>query len=225
MDMYGQQDKSIYQKSVLILLELVIVIISYWILFENGFNKIFPSNIVAGNRMRYIIIFSFNIIVFLRMLVTMSMLNRKMPWEEVFSIPFAFALYYIGFALLVYRTDIKIDALDYFSILLFLFGSFLNTFSELQRKKWKKKAENKGHIFTKGLFAYSMHINYFGDFLWVIAYALISRNWYSIFIPIFLFCFFVFFNIPKLDKYLSEKYKDEFSKYKTKTKSFVPFLF
>ena len=155
----------------------------------------------------------------------MRMLDRKMPWQEVFSIPFAFTLYYIGFALFVYRTNTKIDALDYFSIFLFLFGSFLNTFSELQRRKWKKKPENKGHLYTKGLFAYSMHINYFGDFLWVIAYALITRNWYSIFIPIFLFLFFVFFNIPKLDEYLQQKYTEEFAEYKSKVKSFIPFVF
>lgn len=225
MDMYGQIDKSVPQKTVLVLFELAIIFLSYWILFMNGFNKIFPSNIDLGNNMRYVVIFSFNVIVFFRMFLTMFLLTRKIPWEEVFSIPFAFGLYFVGYALFVYRTDLKIDIIDYFAIFLFLLGSFLNTFSELQRRKWKKNPQNKGHLYMIGLFKYSMHINYFGDLLWVIAYALITRNWFSFSIPIFLFLFFAFYNIPKLDKYLAYKYKDEFVVYKQKTKSFIPFIY
>lgn len=223
--MYSQKDRSLLQKSILVFLELIILVVSYWILFENGFNKIFPSNEIVGNNYRHIIVFSFSSIVFIRMIFTMNMLERKIPWEEVFSVPLAFGLYYIGFALFVYKTGNKIDFLDYFAILIFLFGSYLNTFSELQRKIWKKKTENKGHLYTKGLFQYSMHINYFGDFLWVIAYALITRNWFSVSIPIFLLFFFVFYNIPKLDKYLANKYGEEFNEYKRKTKNFIPFIF
>ena len=136
----------------------------------------------------------------------------------------AFALYYIGFPLLINKTQVNISLVDYIGIGLFLIGSFLNTFSELQRHFWKAKPENKGKIYSKGLFSWSMHINYFGDFLWVIAYAVITWNIFSISIPIFLFCFFVFYNIPKLDNYLLGKYKDSFTEYSKKTKRFIPFV-
>jgi protein-S-isoprenylcysteine O-methyltransferase Ste14 len=36
--------------------------------------------------------------------------------------------------------------------------------------------------------------------------------------------FFCFYNIPKLDAYLKEKYKDEFIGYAGRTKKFIPFL-
>ena len=37
---------------------------------------------------------------------------------------------------------------------------------------FKRRPENKGKLFTGGLFAVSMHPNYFGDLLWVSGYAL-----------------------------------------------------
>ncbi len=225
--MYNQKDESYPQKTVLTILEIIIILISYWILFENGYNKIFhPVNSVTGNYLRHEILFTFNIIVFIRMLfTTFRFLKRRMPWEEAFSIPFAFALYYIGFAMFGYRSDLNVGLVEIIAILLFLFGSFLNTGSELARDNWKRKPENKGHMYISGLFRYSMHINYFGDLLWVSAYALLTRNWYSISIPVFLFCFFAFYNIPKLDAYLKSKYREQFDSYQKKTKKFIPFIY
>ena len=227
MDLYNQKNKSYPQKIVLTILEIIIIAISYWILFANGYYKIFhPLNPGQGNTVRHIILFTFNIIVFLRILVTsFYLIKRRMPWEEAFSIPFAFALYYIGFALLGFKSPVNIGTIDIIGILLFLLGSFLNTGSELARDIWKKKPENKGQLYTSGLFKYSMHINYFGDLLWVSAYAFVTRNWYSILIPIFLFCFFVFFNIPKLDNYLKSKYGDKFDNYQKTTKKFIPLIY
>jgi protein-S-isoprenylcysteine O-methyltransferase Ste14 len=227
MDLYNQKNKSYPQKIVLTVLEIVIILISYWILFANGYNKIFhPVNPVTGNYFRHIILFIFNIVVFLRILVTsFYFIKRRMPWEEAFSIPFAFALYYIGFVLFGYKSDLQVGPVEIIAMLLFLFGSFINTGSELSRDIWKRKPENKGYLYTVGLFKYSMHINYFGDLLWVSAYALLTRNWYSISVPIFLFCFFAFYNIPKLDAYLKSKYGGQFEEYQRKTKKFIPFIY
>jgi steroid 5-alpha reductase family enzyme len=82
----------------------------------------------------------------------------------------------------------------------------------------KKNKKNKRKLYTIGLFKYSIHINYFGDVLWVSAYAIITRNYYAIAIPILLFCLFIFWNIPALDKYLANHYKGEFEEYKKKNK-------
>lgn len=148
-----------------------------------------------------------------------------MPWEETFSIPVAFAIYYIGFALFGYKAQAELSFFDFIAVGIYLLGSYLNTGSELARFWWKKRPENKGKLYTTGLFNYSMHINYFGDLLWVIAYAMITRNWYSITIVIFLFSFFAFYNIPVLDKYLAAKYGDQFEEYRRKTKKFIPFIY
>ena len=153
------------------------------------------------------------------------LLKRKIPWQEGISVSLAFALYYIGFSVLVYNRKTPIDWIDYLRIFIFIAGSFINTYSELQRHFWKQRPQNKGKLYTEGLFGYAMHINYFGDLLWVSACAIITRNPYGIAIPVFLFCFFVFYNIPMLDAYLAKKYKNQFFAYQQNTKRFIPFVY
>ncbi len=154
MDLYGKKSQSITQKTLIIVLELVFLYLSYWILFQNG-GSILLSWMELGEVFapieRRMIIFLFSIIVFLRIgFMMIYLLRRKIPWEESLSVSFAFALYYVGFAMLVLPTDKQLDLIDLIGIALFLIGSSLNTFSELQRHFWKKNTENKGHLYTKG---------------------------------------------------------------------------
>jgi protein-S-isoprenylcysteine O-methyltransferase Ste14 len=229
MDLYGQESKSIPQKIVIHAIEILLLWLSYEILFQDGGNWV-EQHLHIRNSSQYInrrlIIFAFNIIIFIRLAYMMFfLLKRKIPWEESISVPLAFALYFIGFPLFVLPIARSIDALDYFTIVLFVVGCFLNSAGEIKRNTWKKNPENKGKIYTEEFFKYSRHINYFGDILWVTAYALMTRNWYAATIPAFLFCFFAFYNAPKLDKYLKNKYGKEYDDYATKTKMLIPFIF
>jgi len=229
MDLYGHKSASIPQKIVIHLIEILLLILSYWILYRSGGNW-FENHLniqnATGTADRRTIIFTFNIIIFLRLAYTMVFLvKRKIPWEESISVPLAFALYYVGFPLFVLSTSRPVDGLDYFAFVLFGIGCILNSGGEILRDQWKKKPENKGKIYTKGFFRYSRHINYFGDILWVSAYAIITKNVWSITIPVFLFCFFAFYNAPKLDKYLQEKYGRDYDEYARKTKMLIPFLY
>jgi len=229
MDLYGQKSKSMPQKIVIHLLEILLLWLSYWILFQSGgtwVQKYLHIFNATENMDRRIIIFTFNIIIFFRLAYMMIvLLKRKIPWEESVSVPFAFAIYYVGFSLLVLPTSQVMDGLDYFAIALFLVGCVLNTGGEVLRNNWKKDPGNKGKIYTQGFFKYSRHINYFGDILWVTAYAIITRNWYAASIPIFIFCFFAFYNAPKLDKYLKDKYGKEYEDYAERTKMLIPYIF
>jgi len=227
--MYGKTSKSIPQKAIIVTLETLILWASYNILFQGGYERLaayFHWNAVAGDMMRHIVLFAFNCMVYIRMLITMGyLLKREIPLEEAFSIPLAFAVYYVGYAMLGYQTTLRLDWIDGIGIALFIVGSFVNTFSELQRDAWKKDPRHKGMLYTEGLFRHSMHINYFGDLLWVIGYAVLSRNPYALLIPILIFCFFAFFNIPKLDQYLAQKYGQQFVEYSGKIKRFIPYIY
>lgn len=229
MELYGQQSKSFPQKIVIHLLEILLLWLSFWILFQNGGSRIgstFHIQNATEQSGRRIIIFVFNIVTFARLAYMMIvLLKRKIPWEESFSVPFAFALYYIGFSLFVLPVSKPLDGFDFLAIALFIAGSILNSGGEILRDKWKKNAENKGKIYTEGFFKYSRHINYFGDILWVTAYAVITRNWYASIIPLFLFCFFAFYNAPKLDSYLKSKYGKGYDDYASKTKMLIPFIY
>ncbi len=229
MRLYGSHKNSLPQKITILVLESFILVLSCSLLLGSGFkfvNNTFGFNISPGDFTGRMIIFFFNCVVYIRMWITITyLLKRSIPWEEAFSVPFAFALYYLGFAALGYSSAEGLDLIGASGILLFLAGSFLNTFSELQRNKWKKAPRNKGRLYTGGLFHYSMHINYFGDLLWVAGYALVTHNIYSWIIVIMIFCFFTFYNIPKLDKYLAEKYGADFKEFSRSTKKFIPFIY
>jgi len=229
MELYGQQDKSIPQKILIHLVEIILIWISYWIMFQKGgdwFEKHLHINNADGADFRRTIILAFSIIIFLRMAYsTFFLVKRKISWEESLSIPFAFALYYIGFSLFVLPESQPLGLLDFFAIFIFIIGCVLNTGGEILRDIWKKKPDNKGKIYTGGFFRYSRHINYFGDLLWVIAFAMITRNWFAVSIPILLFFFFAFYNAPKLDEYLQGKYGKEYDNYAAKTKMLIPYIF
>ena len=100
----------------------------------------------------------------------------------------------------------------------------MNSWSELQRKWWKAKAENKGRCYTLGLFNWSRNINYFGDVVLFGAWALASGAWWNAWVPTAMAAMFYFHHIPEKESYLSERYKTEWPAYVAKTKSFIPFL-
>lgn len=223
MELYGQQSRSRPQKVIIVAAELALIALSYGVLFGDTLSAVrwADSPLYA----RSVVLFAFNVLTLLRMFVTLFvLLKRKIPWEEVYSVPTAFALYYLGFPLLAAGSGASFGPLEILGILLFVGGAALNTMSELQRKAFKDRAENKGKLFTGGLFGLSMHVNYFGDLLWVTGYALVSHNAVSLLIPALLFAFFAFYNIPKLDSYLRDKYGSAFADYERRTKRFVPFV-
>lgn len=229
MDLYGQKSKSIPQKLVIHFIEIIFLWLSYWILFQSG-STWFENHLGITNASeaidRRIIIFAFNIIIFIRLAYMMIfLLTRKIPWEESVSVPMAFAVYFIGFPLFVLPTSKLIDGFDFLAITIFILGCVLNTGGEILRNQWKKKLKNQGKLYTQGFFKYSRHINYFGDLLWVIGYSMVTRNIWSITIPVLLFCFFAFYNAPKLDKYLKEKYGQDYVAYAKRTKMLIPFIY
>jgi protein-S-isoprenylcysteine O-methyltransferase Ste14 len=229
MDLYGQHSKSIPQKIIIHVIEILLLWLSYWILFGKGGiwveTRLHLTNATKDYGRRSVL-FIFNLVIFFRLAFMMFiLLKRKIPWEESFSVPFAFAIYYIGFPLFVLPVSKPIDWIDFVAMALFAFGCILNTGGEIQRNIWKAKPGNKGKLFTGGFFRYSRHINYFGDILWVTGYAILTRNWYAAVIPVFLFCFFAFYNAPKLDSYLKSRYGNDYDRYADKTKMLIPFVY
>jgi steroid 5-alpha reductase family enzyme len=115
--------------------------------------------------------------------------------------------------------------MDIAGLLLYVVGSHINTLADFQRFIWKRKTENKGRLYTLGLFKYSMHINYFGDSLLYIGLAMITLEYICILISLGIVLNFIFIQIPMLDKHLASKYKDEFGRYAKRTKKFIPFIY
>ncbi|MBW1849360.1 MAG: DUF1295 domain-containing protein [Deltaproteobacteria bacterium] len=152
-------------------------------------------------------------------------LKRKMAWSEILLVSGLMCFVIFVFVKVGGNSDQPVGVLDYFSILLYLVGSWMNTYSEYTRYIWKKQDKNKGRLYTKGLFKYSMHINYFGDVVLFTGFALITHRLSLLFIPSIMALNFIFIIIPRLDDYLAKKYSEEFKEYAGRTKKFIPGIY
>ena len=228
MDLYGQQGRSLPQKLFVIAAELGLLALSWQFLLGpwQGWFAGLMSWSGEADRTRRVVIFAFNLVVFVRMTFMMLvLLRRRMPIDEALTVPLAFAVYYLGFAVMTLRTSAAMGAAGWAGVALFAAGSLINSGAEIQRHLWKRHPDNAGHLFTGGLFAWSMHPNYFGDVLWVTGYALVTGNPWAAIVPAVLLFFFAAYNVPMLDKHLREHYGEEFERYAARTKKIVPLIY
>jgi steroid 5-alpha reductase family enzyme len=228
MDLYGEKAPAIPQKLVVTTLECALIALSAWIMFGGGEALVAgwlgfaPAGTIPARRW---VIFAFSCIVLVRMgFMMFFLMRRSMPWQEVGTVPMAFALYYVGFALLVLPSRTPLGAVDWLGVGLFLLGSYFNTGGELERYRFKQDPANRGRLYTAGLFALSMHVNFFGDILWIAAYAVLADNLWAWLIPAFTASFFAFYNVPLLDRHLAANYGAEFDAWAARTKRLIPFV-
>jgi steroid 5-alpha reductase family enzyme len=207
---------SLGAKLMLVTFTLIGVILSTELLFAN--KQVDSFYIMA--------LLSCSVIFYTRLVLCLFLfVKRKVSWFEGFSVGalYGFLIYLFSFwGCLQSNSSIIIEIMG---VGLFLLGSFINTLSDYQRYVWKKIPENKGHLFTQGFFKYAMHINFWGDTVMFIGYALVTQHFMS-FIPVFAIMFnFLLIQIPKLDDYLRKRYGAEFVDYAGKTRKFIPFIY
>lgn len=225
--------RSIFQKLTFTTLHLISVLVCTWLSFLSGWEtlgSLFGNDWSFADPLRAKIMAAIAFIYWLRHLITLFyLLERKVDWSEVLGLSLFIAFFEIGLVLLgggAFR-DYVIDLswLDAAALSLLLIGSYLNSYSEIQRKWWKKDPANKGRCYTKGLFSLSIHINYFGDTVLFTGWCLLTYNFWTLSLPLLMGLTFVFYHIPGLDSYLEERYGEEFRKYTKKTKRFIPFVY
>ena len=180
----------------------------------------------SGDILRRILIAFCLVIYFLRLQITVWVYQRRTwAWLEtiIISILIPFALY--GFAKAGGNNHQAVGGVEVIGMLLYIAGSYINTQAEYDRYVWKLKAENKGRLYTEGLFRLSMHINYFGDIVLFTGFAMITHRLAVFIIPLIMTINFIFNIIPSLDRYLENKYGDEFRAYAAKTKKLIPKIY
>ena len=227
--MHGIKETSNTLRIVWFVSHSIFLYIAYLICFDDKLlwlNSILDVDFQDGNFYRRCCLWGFGVLMYIRMnLTTFHLLKRKMPIEELFGVIIGCAVYQIGFVLLGGWQSSPLSLLDVFGILLFIIGSYINTYSEIQRKRFKDDPNNNGKLYTQGLFKYARHINYFGDICWVTGWAIVTHNIWSIFIPILLTLGFIFLFIPELSRYLETNYVDEYLDWKKQTKKLIPFIY
>jgi len=228
MDLYSRKARSLPEKLFITATQIAFIVLAAWLMFGPGgavVGNALGWGALEGNVSRSVQLLVLMLITLARFSAMMFVwLNRAIATAELVSVPIAFMLYYVVFALLSLLHTGPLDFLDAFGVVLFALGSGFNTIGELQRRGFKADPANKGKLFTGGLFAWSMHINYFGDVLWVTGLALIVHSLWGGIIPVVLLGFFAFSGIPALDTYLAGRYGEDFRAYAARTKKLVPFV-
>ena len=204
--------------------------VAAWIYFGGGSELVTSllgqTTTIEVDQGRRVLLMAFGAILFARMTFTLLViLKRRFGWDEFWGVVTALFTYQIAFAILAVSTQSALGAGDVVAAAVFLWGSYLNTASEVQRKRFKDRPENQGQLFTQGLFRYARHINYFGDTLWVGSWAYVTHNLWAAIIPVVLACGFIFAFIPSLTTHLRTNYADQFAAWEKDTKAFIPFIY
>jgi len=193
---------------------------SDWLMNVLDFDK------VVGNTYRQMAMLICCLIYFVRFTIALFVfIQRKISWFEGGFVTVMFFIMFYFFGISAGSHPGTFGILDILGVSLFLSGSCINTLADYQRFSWKRKTENKGRLYTSGLFKYAMHINYFGDAVAYFGLALITYNIVCLCISMGMFVYFITFEIPRLDEHLNNKYRDSFKEYSKVTKKFVPFMY
>lgn len=213
--------KSIGSKFMILLMLVLAIGIATWLIFFNP-----ETAATNGNLYRQIILIMCGIIYLIRLVFTMFVfLKRRLFWPEALPISVLMSLVLYGF---IYIGGIKaqpLNIMDLTGMVLFLTGSYINTFSELKRHRWKSRPQNQGHLYTGGLFKRIRHINYFGDIVLFFGFALITQDMRALYVPLFMALNFVFILIPAKEAYLKDKYGEEFEEYSQRSKKLIPMIY
>ncbi len=179
-----------------------------------------------GNIYRQILMASCSLIYFIRFTICMFIfLKRKISWFEGSLVSFLFFMMFYLFGISAGSQPQPIGLIDIVGVLLFLTGSYINTLADYQRFAWKRNIENKGRPYTKGLFKYAVHINYFGDSVAYVGLALITLEPVCLYVSIGIIINFLVLQIPMLDAHLRNNYGNEFEMYAKQTKKFIPYVY
>ena len=227
--MYELQDASTAQRITLAIFVGIWIALAGWLLLGGGLSLVshwFPWIGRAGDPLRRVLLFAGFAIYYLRILFTEFLfLRRGVSWSEVWTVA-PWLLFIIVLLCLSGGTNPQsLGIAGIVGVVLFILGSWMNSYAEYARHVWKQQAENRGRLYTGGLFRYSRHPNYLGDLLSFSGLCLISGTWITVIVPLLMLAGFVFVNIPVLDSHLHDHYGSAFDDYARHTRKLIPFVY
>ncbi len=217
-EIYRDKSPSPKSKGTLAALHFLIVVVALLILFGGQHQE--------SSALRRLLLAMAASLYFLRVLATIVVfIKRKVGWSEVAMIAVWVGLIDILIAYFGAMSDVRVGIWTLVGGVMVLMGSAINTGSEWQRMVWKRRPENKGHLYTGGMWRLSRHVNYFGDIVLFTGWVLMSGQPALLIIPALMFGSFAFANVPAQDKYLADRYGDEYRSYAKRTARLIPFVY
>ena len=119
----------------------------------------------------------------------------------------------------------KFGLLGYFGVAVWLVGFFFESVGDYQMAQFKSDPENDGKVMDRGLWRYTRHPNYFGDFCIWWGYFLIAANansWWTIVCPALMsFLLLKVSGVSMLESDIEDR-RPDYAEYKRRTSSFFP---
>ena len=115
--------------------------------------------------------------------------------------------------------------IDAFAVSLWIVGFVFESVGDLQLTKFKADSNNLGNVLNTGLWRYTRHPNYFGDFcvwwaFWL--FALSTGAWWTVFAPILMSLLLLKVSgVAMLEKTIGER-RPEYNDYTRHTNAFFP---
>jgi len=117
------------------------------------------------------------------------------------------------------------NGIDILASILWLVGFGFEAVGDYQLSRFKAREDSKGRVLDKGLWRYTRHPNYFGDFcIWWSFYlfAVASGGWWSIASPLLMSLLLLKVSgVAMLEKTISER-RPEYAEYVGRTNAFFP---
>ena len=227
--MYELPTTSCIQRVGLAAAGAVSVALACWLLYGGGsraLESLLGWSSESGDPVRKACLAAALSIYYVRMLfTTFVFLKRGVGWSEVFTVAPWLVFIYLLLAFSGGRNPAPFGPAAAIGVALFVAGSWMNTQVEYARYQWKRRPENRGRLYTLGLFHYSRHPNYLGDLISFSGMCLISGAWITAVIPVLMLAGFVFVNIPVLDSHLHDRYGAAFDEYARRTRKLIPLLY
>ena len=122
-------------------------------------------------------------------------------------------------------SDAPLGLLDAIAAALWLVGLVFEAGGDYQLSRFKRDPANKGKVLDTGLWRYTRHPNYFGDFcIWWAFYlfAVSAGGWWSIISPLLMsFLLLKVSGVAMLEKTIGER-RPEYAEYIERTNAFFP---
>jgi len=228
-DPYAAQGRSIAQRIVLTTSLAACVAVAWILLFGGGIHLAglwTGRSWYAGDETRRLCLGVALTVYFIRLLFTQFVfLRRAMVWSEAGIIGGWVLCIYIVLATAGGTNPAPLGTAGALGAGLFVVGSWMNSYAEYGRHRWKQRSGNRGRLYTQGLFRYLRHPNYLGDLISFSGLCLIAGRWETFAIPTIMLAGFVFANIPMLDAHLRDHYGAAFDVYAARTRKLIPFVY
>jgi steroid 5-alpha reductase family enzyme len=128
-------------------------------------------------------------------------------------------------AIVVHASDSGLRWLDWAGVGLWAIGIVFESVADFQLTRFKAKPDSRGRVMDRGLWRYSRHPNYFGDFcVWWGIYLVAAAGgaWWAVFSPLLMTALLMRYSgVGPLEKTIRRR-RPEYEEYASVTSAFFP---